>query len=95
MNLLFLSKDTKVWIPDSEQVWMGGTLLKDATEDTLEVLLEDGRVSFQIFPCNRLLCKLFIFSPEMYYRSRIRLSKVTPTKRIIRATSSSKERWKY
>ena len=46
MIFLFLLKDTKVWIPDSEQVWMGGTLLKDATEDTLEVLLEDGRVSF-------------------------------------------------
>eukprot|EP00794_Sanderia_malayensis_P004645 gene4645-5253_t len=43
------TKDTQVWIPDDELVWIGGELLSDASEKILEVLLEDGReVSIEI-----------------------------------------------
>ena len=42
---LNIFQDTKVWIPDQENVWIGGVILKDSDGNSLDIELENGRVS--------------------------------------------------
>ena len=45
VTIFNIFQDTKVWIPDQENVWIGGVILKDCDGDSLDIELEDGRVS--------------------------------------------------
>ncbi|XP_057301771.1 unconventional myosin-Va-like isoform X2 [Hydractinia symbiolongicarpus] len=40
---ILYTKDTRIWIPDEQSVWIGGVLLEDLHNDQLEIELEDGR----------------------------------------------------
>lgn len=41
----FVLKGTRIWIPDKDNVWIGGTLLEDLKDNQLVVQLEEGQVS--------------------------------------------------
>ena len=40
----YVLKGTRIWIPDKDNVWIGGTLLEDLKDDKLVVQLENGQV---------------------------------------------------
>ena len=44
-SFYLVCQETKVWIPHAEQVWIGGIITSDPTENKLDILLEDGRVN--------------------------------------------------
>lgn len=40
----YVLKGTRIWIPDKDSVWIGGTLLEDLKDDHLVVQLENDQV---------------------------------------------------